>query len=256
MYKITIKNFPFNYSNDITTYVTSNEAKISNSQFQRFVLANSNTILSWYVRLAKLYSRDPSDIYTVLFQKLYLACASKKVLSTLSVNFSYIHPSDSLTMLAIRRYLEEGFAEYANSQTDSNYTTSPNHRSKNGTMYSEETCNTEERIVNISELSTILATTKLLEQGLNLEKEKERFKRYLKEYDDIIDKCISTENDNPSNTKSENSILKTVEDTYDSRYITPITPITPSEAIISLDDLSRNIFDSYAIQPNDEEDDI
>jgi len=221
MYTINITGFPFSDSNRLLLIIDENKVKLSASDFNLFVGSNRNnllTICNTLLNNAGVTRASTSDsiFYTRFLTMLYDVCSIQAALKIIRDNrMSYAHESYSALMIYIETELKKNkYSTYiitgrVSKSGDSYNNITIDHswypgKRNNKPSYSEEPSNVEEKVVNIVELATLLATSRLKEQGLVVEKEKEKFNRILNEYTSLIDKCVSTKNDEVADKNVEN----------------------------------------------------
>jgi hypothetical protein len=229
MHTINITRFPYNDSPSLDFIIKNSEYKISSSDFNEFIRANNNFLNQILINIT---SNNTCTINqgTRFFKSMYKIITVDRILPIIRQSgFSYIYSSTSTVMNFIVKqlhsgtyspYIREGMPELTSDLlanvmwSNIPSSISPMYTSKyNKANYSEEPSNTEEKVVNTVELAILLATSRLKEQGLIIEKEKEKFTRIVNDYTSLIDKCVSTKDDDSHAKKEEyKEMVKDIEE--------------------------------------------
>jgi hypothetical protein len=203
MRQLIIRNYPLHTSETIRIPIEEEDYKIPGFNFSVFLDVNKNNINDIFTKIIqkkednKTY--DTHTLHTNFIKKLYEVCCSPALIHFLQESYAKCFDKSSNIMLYIEKELILRHSSYILDYQTSTYNYLYHSRAtKNDVSYSKEPTNDEEKIVNTNELAILLATTKLIGQGLVLEKEKEKFSSYLKEYNSLIEKCIATKNDDSS----------------------------------------------------------
>jgi hypothetical protein len=225
MHTVTIRDFPYNDSPSVVITIPNNKYRLSASNFNEFVKANNNYLFEIITNITS--SPTTHNQFVRFFTSLYELITIHNVLPIITEHgVAYSYSTTSILMdYLIKRLYSNDYSPYiregvwntqlglsseaiasimlSNSPSSIANKITPMYTSKyNKVNYSEEPSNTEEKVVNTVELAILLATSRLKEQGLVIEKEKEKFTRIVNDYTYLIDKCVSTKDDD-SHAKEE-----------------------------------------------------
>jgi hypothetical protein len=238
MVNIRIDHF-FGYGshNDIVVHDDYVE-NLSEMSFKSFLSFNSLTLQSFYRVILKTHGLvHTQETAATFFEWLYEILASNRnVLQMIRAQGGEISCSSEIKSscdTVIGKYIDSMKDSYSYSRglIDRKQLMASKSKasSKKQPPQKQEPENPEEQVVNVEELVTLLATTRVTSEGLVLEKEKEKYNRYVDMYRDIVEKCTSKSEDadNRKEVKKTEESLSSF-DWYDStrsarRFISPTT---------------------------------